>query len=363
MTVRPALLLVAVALVPLVAAAPAAAGSRATVHLRGTAYEFNATAKRLAGAKIRVAELPKVSATVRADGSYDLVVPDRAEVTPYVVAPGYHTIYLQTFTTDGEDLANVNFQTPSDAVYRALAALLDVDLDAAGDPKRCAIVSTFSTRNVRDLDFAGFTGYGAHGVAGATATASPSLGPPIYFNEDVIPDRAQKTSSADGGVIWTEVPDGVYTVRASHPRTRFASFAATCKPGRIVNANPPWGLHELAPPIGAKVSATWTAAGALRSLGVRKLPRDAELRVGCSGRGCPFTKRTIAAKKGGSVDLLAALGSRAARIGPGQTLEVGAFAHAFDGSLTRYGIRAGATPKPVTLCVPLGNARPRARCP
>ena len=31
------------------------------------------------------------------------------------------------------------------------------------------------------------------------------------------------------------------------PTTRFASFLATCEPGRIVNANPPWGAYELSP--------------------------------------------------------------------------------------------------------------------
>ena len=49
----------------------------------------------------------------------------------------------------------------------------------------------------------------------------------------------------DGGVVWTDVPAGAYTIRASDPSTRFGSFVATCKPGRIVNANPPWGLYEL----------------------------------------------------------------------------------------------------------------------
>jgi hypothetical protein len=353
------------ALVTLLAfAAPAGAASTPTVHLRGTAYEFNKVETKLAGAKIRVAELPKLSATVRKDGTYDLAVPDRARITPYIVATGYHTIYLQTFTTDGEDLANGNFQTPSDAVYKGLAALLSVQLDADGNPARCAIVSTFSTKDVRDLDFDGFTGYGAHGVAGATAFAKPSLGKPIYFNESVLPDRAQEKSSKDGGVIWTEVPDGVYTVAAKHPSTRFASFVATCKPGRIVNANPPWGLHELAPPSPARIAASWTLRGSrpvLRSLSARKLPPKAVLRVGCSGAGCPFTARTITAK-GATVDLLGALGSKASKLTAGQTLEVDAFAHGFDGTVVRWPIRARRIPAATTLCVPLGNTRPRLSC-
>ncbi len=63
-----------------------------TIHLRGTAYEFNNVHTVLSGATIRVAEFPKLRATVRRDGGYDLQVPDNARVTPYIVDPGYHTI-------------------------------------------------------------------------------------------------------------------------------------------------------------------------------------------------------------------------------------------------------------------------------
>ena len=47
--------------------------------------------------------------------------------------------------------------------------------------------------------------------------------------------------------------------------TRFASFLATCEPGRIVNANPPWGAYELVgqeEPLGSGV-----VAGSVVSLG------------------------------------------------------------------------------------------------
>ena len=56
------------------------------VHIRGTAYEFNNAKVRLAGATIHVAERPRIRATVRRNGSYDLVVPDRASITPYITA-------------------------------------------------------------------------------------------------------------------------------------------------------------------------------------------------------------------------------------------------------------------------------------
>ena len=323
------------------------------MHLRGTAYEFNNTHVLLGAATIRVAEFPRLRTTVRPDGTYDLAVPDHARVTPYIEAAGHHTIYLQTFTTAGEDLRNVNFQTPSDVIYQALAALLNVPVDAAGNPQRCAIVSTFSTRNVRDLDYKDFIAYGAHGVPGATATASPALPRPTYFNASVIPDPAQELSSEDGGVLWIGVPSGVYTIRAHKHGTRFASFVATCRPGRIVNANPPWGLHELGLSNPARVSATWAVRGSritLRSVRATAVPQAGTVTVRCSGRGCPFRSTTQLAGVAGS------------RLRPGQTLEVAVTAHAYDGTVWRWRVAAGRRPHAVKLCLPLGDTAPRARC-
>jgi hypothetical protein len=330
-----------------------AAASAATVHLRGTAYEFNRTEVRLAGATIRAAERPSLSTTTRKDGTYDLAVPDGMRVTPFIVAEGHHTIYLQTFRMDGEDLERVNFQTPTEDVYRGLAALLEVPVDENGELAECAIVSTFSTRNVRDVSFEEFRAYGAHGVAGATAFATPELPGPIYFNENVIPDRTQERSSEDGGVIWTEVPAGVYTIRARHPSTTFAPFTATCAPGRVVNANPPWGLHELAPANPVRVRAAWSGR-TLRSLTARKLAAGSTVRVRCAGCGS-WTLRP----KGATADLL---GGRSVRLGSGGSLEVTVTTHAFDGAALSWRARGKGAPALTRRCIPIGNTRPRKRC-
>jgi hypothetical protein len=341
-----------------------ASSSRHVVHVRGTAYEFNSVHTLLGGATIRVAELPNARASVRRDGTYDLVVPDATRITPYIEAAGHHTIYLQTFVTAGEDLNNVNFQTPSDGIYMALAALLHVPLDAAGNPRQCAIVSTFSTKNVRDLSYAQFIAYGAHGVAGATATTTPALPRPVYFNQNVIPDPTQASSSKDGGAIWTGVRPGVYAVSGHSPRTRFAGFTATCRPGRIVNANPPWGLHELAGANPARIAATWHVQGrrtTLRSLSARRLPVGSLIRVRCLGSGCRFAVRTLRARAG-AADLERALGPRLASLGAGQVLELAVFSHAYNAEVLRWAIRAGRAPALTRSCVPLGNIKPRPVC-
>jgi hypothetical protein len=336
-------LLLAVLALGVVAAAPAAAD---TVHLRGTAYEFNNVKVKLAGARVRVAENPALGATVKPDGTYDLAVPGGGKVTPYIDAAGHHTIYLQTFTAGGQDLANVNFQVPSDAIYQALAALLQVPVGPDGNPVECAIVSTFSTRDVRALGFDAFTAFGAHGVAGMTASVAPALPAPVYFNQDVIPDRSQPTSSKDGGVIWPVVPAGAYTISAPG----FAPFAATCAPGRVVNANPPWGLHQLGRTNPIRVQAGWSARR-LKAIRATHVPRGTTITA--SAPGHPARTLVRAATRSTLTADASKLGLRFT-----QTITLRATAPGYNGTLVRLrGNEVTAT------CVPLGETRPLARCP
>jgi hypothetical protein len=237
--------------------APARGAARPPIQVSGTVYTFDDQIP-IAGAAVRVAELPRLSAMTAPDGSYDLTVPDGTKFTPYVDAAGHHRIYLQTYVSQGKDLERVNFQVPTDGAYDLLATLLSVPRDANDELVKCAVVSTFSTVNVRDLSFPDFVSYGAHGVAGATATARPALPKPVYFNEAVIPDASRTQSSVDGGVVWPVVSAGVYRFTAHHPSTRFAPFRATCRPGRVVNANPPQGFYELRP--GEKVDTSVRAS-------------------------------------------------------------------------------------------------------
>ena len=95
------------------------------IHVRGTVYTFDDQTP-IAGATVRVAELPGLSAQTRPDGDYDLLVSDGTRFTPYADAVGHHRIYLQTYVSQGEDLQRVNFQMPSDAAYNGLAAILSV---------------------------------------------------------------------------------------------------------------------------------------------------------------------------------------------------------------------------------------------
>ena len=158
------------------------------------------------------------------------------------------------------------------------------------------------------------------------------------------------------------MPSGVYTVKARKAGTRFASFDATCEPGRVVNANPPWGLHELGLPMPARIKARWrVGAGmvALRSLTVTHLPRQATVTLTCSGPGCPLRRQSVRKPRGGSADFL---GDALDGIAAGQTVTLLVRAHAHDATHVTWRLRAGVKPSGVERCVPLGQSLPRRRC-
>ncbi|MBK5231879.1 MAG: hypothetical protein JJE13_02705 [Thermoleophilia bacterium] len=266
------------AAIALVAGAQTASAAGKTVTISGKAYVFGHMDTPISNAPIKVREFPKISATTDEIGDYKLKVPNDTNVTPYIpsgsglltkrnlddyspkgqVQTHWNEIDLQTFHTRGADLVNANFQTPADGEYAGLKAILSVQSGADGRPTQCAIVTTASVRSVRGVDYRTFEAKTAelhgHGVPGGTSIEYPALDGPTYFNKQVIPDKNQLETSEDGGIVWTEVPAGTYRIVTTSPTTRFASFLATCAPGRVVNANPPWGAYQLSKgekPLGA----------------------------------------------------------------------------------------------------------------
>jgi hypothetical protein len=241
----------AAALLCVGAAAPAEAAKKkkkrlTPITISGTVYTFD-DQEPISGATVRVAEFPALSTVSGPDGSYSLAIPDGRKFTPYADAAGHHRIYLQTWVSQGKNLRGVNFQMPTQGAFELLAAVVGAPRGGDGELVNCGVVSTFVNEAVRDLTFDQFVAFGAHGVAGATATAVPALPPPIYFNESVIPDRSLTASTIDGGVVWPVVQKGEFFFHGEHPSKRFAPFRATCAPGRVVNANPVQGLYELRP--------------------------------------------------------------------------------------------------------------------
>ncbi len=307
------------------AAAAEAATPGKTVTISGKTFRFGKRYPVLVNALVRVREYPGIWALSDEKGDYELTVPDDANVTPYIVSGWngayrdprtepldpmihhYNEIDLQTFHTRGEDIVNANFQTPTDLEYLSLRSAMRIPYDANGRPKQCVIVTTSSKRSVRDVDYDTYwdrTSPGGHGVPGATSHTLPGNLLPTYFNEHVMPDPEQPSSSADGGIIWGTVPTGTYRVITEHPTTRFASFLATCAPGRVVNANPPWGAYELAegeePLAASNVAAKVLSAKSVRQ-GRKRVVRiryqvgekvRADIRITADGRTISSTRQT-----------------------------------------------------------------------
>ena len=273
------------------------ASAAKTVEISGRAFVFNHMDTGISNATVKVREFPKLSATTDAQGDYVLTVPNDANVTPYIETGGpadlprynkdgsdkgtltnthWNNIDLQTFHTRGEDIENANFQTPRDQEYNALKGILGITTDPeTGRPEQCAIVTTSSARDVRGVDYLTYWNNTPHGVAGATSIEYPAIDGPIYFNDSVIPDKTRTSSSGDGGIVWPTVPTGTYRIVTTSPDTRFASFLATCAPGRVINANPPWGAYELTgdeKPLGASnVAANLASAKAKRKTKTRRV--------------------------------------------------------------------------------------------
>ena len=259
-----------------------------TVTISGKAFVFNHMDTYISGATIKVREFPKLSTVTDALGDYELEVPNDANVTPYIVSGDglltkhekaddspkgtvqthWNEIDLQTFHTRGQDIENANFQSPQDAEFNGLMALLSVPADETGRPEQCAIVTTASARNVRGVDYRTYWENTPHGVPGATSIEYSAIDGPVYFNEFVIPDPTKTSTSEDGGIVWPVVPTGTYRIVTSAPDAEFASFLATCAPGRVINANPPWGAYQLNPgekPLGASnVAASVKSVKAFR---------------------------------------------------------------------------------------------------
>ena len=196
------------------------------VHIRGTAYEFNNTTVRLGGATIRVAERPRISrATVRRNGSYDLVVPDRAKITPYITGRRATTPSHPPDLPDSRrEPRPGELPNAADDIYRALARCSTC---RATRPARVPgamrdRVDVQHPQRPRPL-LPGFTRLRRPwGCRGDGVRNSAPCRHPVYFNaQAVIPDPLQQLSSdRRRRRFGPACPPGSSRIRAHHPATR-----------------------------------------------------------------------------------------------------------------------------------------------
>jgi hypothetical protein len=128
---------------------------------------------------------------------------------------------------------------------------------------------------------------------------------------------------------------------------------------------PPPAAPPLTPAGPAKVEATvvnrWgltRRATTVYQLSVKGVPAGGRVEVRCDGKGCPFAKRSVAARRG-KVSLTRLFRGR--RLARGTVLEVRVTAPGMVGKVVRYTMRAQRRlPHTAALCLGPGAARAAA---
>ncbi|HSN81386.1 MAG TPA: hypothetical protein VLS88_02305 [Polyangiales bacterium] len=217
--------------------------SGATFSISGNAFSFAPPGfpgwGRIEGGTVSVLEMPERTTTTVEDGYFILEdLPVNEEITLVLEAEGFPTTHTKTFTLTDSDIEEVTFQVPNLDLYDALALVLGATLS----PDKCQLVST--------VTFLGGSLYlpNAHGEAGATVAIDPpdeNADGPIYFNEDVIPDRSWSETSSDGGIVFVNTEPGDYILSATKDGVVFESVKLKCRAGVLANASPPHALQVI----------------------------------------------------------------------------------------------------------------------
>lgn len=240
-----------------------------TVSFSGIAWSFELPGTpygRIDAATISILEMPELETTSDENGVFTIEgIPVGAEATLVLEHENHPLTYTKTHTVPDSDLDDLTFQIPTNGLFLLIEAGLMVETD----PAKCQMVSTF-TRVGKTIG-----NPGAHGEPGAIVSVAPmnnaSEGP-IYFNDDVLPDRSRSYSSLDGGVLFLNVDPGDYTLsarcvedptdllaeyppedntgeslRCQTEEVEFKSILMKCRPGVFLNASPSYGLQALPP--------------------------------------------------------------------------------------------------------------------
>ncbi len=242
-------------------------GSTATVNVSGIAWVFSlGPYGRIDGATVSVLEDDSLFTITDSDGAFTVEqLPVGSEATFVLSHENHPLTYTKTFTIPPHDIDDLTFQIPDWELYHALEDFIGI----TSDPSKCQIVSTF-TRYGKTIGDPG-----AHGEPGALLTVEPAGGAeegPIYFNDQVLPDRTRSYSSIDGGVLLVNVEPGDYTLtarcmddptamleeyppeanedeslRCAYEDVDFESLLMKCRAGVFLNASPSYGLQATMP--------------------------------------------------------------------------------------------------------------------
>lgn len=220
-------------------------------RVSGVVFEFESR-KALSGVPVTLDLGAQGHLQVISDGEgrWQAQVPNGVAFTPVLEIPGYLPARHATFLVGPGTESQPEHLDRVDRLDLQAVPLAVFDLMASGLAETrlrrdaCLIVNTVTVAEVSQMaSFAEFIPLRPHGEPGVVMRLQPEVVQPIYFDERVLPDRSLQATSRDGGVVWLNVPPGRYTVEGTHPDAGFEVVPrqVDCRPGELVNLNPPVG--------------------------------------------------------------------------------------------------------------------------
>ncbi len=193
--------------------------------------------KRVEGATITILEHPERSVVTGPDAHFEFDgIEVGSEVTLVMEHPDFHTTQTGTVVVGEHGIFPFTIQAVSNGLFKGLSGLVPAKLE---EDKYCVIATTV-TRSGGSLFV--HLRQGEPGVEIALSPAVPAESGPIYFNENVLPDVKQKSTSKDGGAVLINVPPGDYEISGTKAGLVFEPAHVKCRVGRVVNAGPPLGV-------------------------------------------------------------------------------------------------------------------------
>ena len=236
--------------------APGTAAASGPVHLRGTAYEFNNAEVRLAARRsawrsTRGSARGRARRHLRPRGARP-----RDRSRPTSSPPGT----TRSISRRSRPPARISPGQLPDAIGRASTARWRRCSGSAGRGGRPARVR--DRVDVQHAQRPRPRASAVHRLRGARPRRRDRVGHPGAAGADVL-QRERRTRPGPAALLrgrrgdLDRRPRRRLQDRARHPSTRFASFVATCRPGRVVNANPPWGCMSSGCGNPARITAAW----------------------------------------------------------------------------------------------------------